>query len=275
MGQCGDAIIIESRALMREALKSLMTSHSYHVVGAVASTTDIDKSMLVAGAPRIVMLGALPAEEATAVAGSIRKLWPETKIVLLFEHASSVDFQKLLASEIDGCIPLSASCDTLAGALRQIVTADHRIIVLKTATCLPTQHTADGQEKDNGLNASANNQALDDVWNGAADDAISLRIPHGLSEREEQILRGLVKGHSNKLIARTCGIADATIKVHMKSILRKIRVANRAQAAIWALEQGYGADDLSDQTPRGLAALGIPKHRRIVASPSTLTGVAD
>jgi two-component system, NarL family, nitrate/nitrite response regulator NarL len=44
------------------------------------------------------------------------------------------------------------------------------------------------------------------------------------------------------MIARTCGVTDATIKVHMKSILRKIRVANRTQAAIWALEQGYGTD---------------------------------
>ena len=52
----------------------------------------------------------------------------------------------------------------------------------------------------------------------------------------------MVRGHSNKMIARTCGVTDATIKVHMKSILRKIRVANRTQAAIWAIGQGYGAD---------------------------------
>jgi len=37
-------------------------------------------------------------------------------------------------------------------------------------------------------------------------------------------------------------VTDSTIKVHMKSILRKIRVANRTQAAVWALERGYGAD---------------------------------
>ena len=242
MGQCGAAIVIEPRALMREALISLMKSHSYHVLGAVASTTDIDKSVLVADAPNLVILGALPAEEATTAAGSVRKLWPETKIILLFEHASSVDFQKLLASEIDGCIPLSASSDTLVGALRQIVAADHRILVLKTATCSPMPRTADWREEDDGLDPGANNLARsDEVGNGATDDAVSIRIPHGLSEREEQILRGLVKGHSNKLIARACACTEATVKVRMKSILRKIRVANRTQAAIWGLERGYGA----------------------------------
>jgi len=248
MGQWATAII-EPRALMREALISLMTSHSYHVVGAVASTTDIDKSMLVADSPRLVLLGALPAEDAIAAADSIRRLCPETKIILLFEHASSADLQKLLASEIDGCIPLAASSDTLVGALRQIVAADHKLLVLKAAPCSPMPRTAGWQDEDDGLDPGTNNLAQsDEVGNGAADNATSLRIPHGLSEREEQILRGLVKGQSNKLIARACDVAEATVKVHIKSILRKIRVANRTQAAIWGLEQGYGAH-VRDRAP--------------------------
>jgi two-component system, NarL family, nitrate/nitrite response regulator NarL len=274
MGQCGDATIIESRALMREALISLMTSHSYHVVGAVASTTDIDKSMLDVDAPRLVLLGALPAEDAIATAGSIRRLWPETKIILLFEHASSADFEKMLASEIDGCIPLSASSDVLVGALRQIVAANHRIMVLETATCSPMRRAADWHEEDDGLDPGEDNPAPK-VGNGATEDAISIRIPHGLSEREQQILRGLVKGQSNKLIARTCGVADATIKVHVKSILRKIRVVNRTQAAIWALERGYGADDVKDQAVAGRVAQDTPKYRRVESTPSTVMGIAD
>ncbi len=60
-----------------------------------------------------------------------------------------------------------------------------------------------------------------------------------ISDRELQILDGLVKGHGNKMIARECAITEATVKVHMKSILRKICVANRTQAAIWAIEHGF------------------------------------
>ena len=56
-----------------------------------------------------------------------------------------------------------------------------------------------------------------------------------LSPREKEILSHLVAGHSNKLIARHLGITEATVKVHLKSVLRKIRVENRTQAAIWAL----------------------------------------
>jgi DNA-binding NarL/FixJ family response regulator len=56
-----------------------------------------------------------------------------------------------------------------------------------------------------------------------------------LSPREKEILSHLMAGHSNKLIARHLGIAEATVKVHLKSVQRKIRVDNRTQAAIWAL----------------------------------------
>ncbi|WP_332684181.1 response regulator transcription factor [Bosea sp. (in: a-proteobacteria)] len=57
----------------------------------------------------------------------------------------------------------------------------------------------------------------------------------GLSTRETQILKCLIQGDSNKVIARRLQIGEATVKVHIKAILRKIRVQNRTQAAIWAV----------------------------------------
>jgi two-component system nitrate/nitrite response regulator NarL len=56
-----------------------------------------------------------------------------------------------------------------------------------------------------------------------------------LSTREKSILRYLIEGDSNKCIARKIDIAEATVKVHVKAILRKIRVKNRTQAAIWGM----------------------------------------
>lgn len=56
-----------------------------------------------------------------------------------------------------------------------------------------------------------------------------------LSNRERMILTQLTQGASNKQIARELNIAEATVKVHVKSLLRKIRVNNRTQAAMWAM----------------------------------------
>ena len=248
MGERVATLIIEPRSLVCEALVSLMESHSYHVVCGVASTADIDSSLLVADVPRLVILGALPMEEATTAASCIRKLWPETKIVLLFERASSTDYQNWQASEIDGCIPLSVSPDVLIGTLQQIVEGDLRILVHEAASrsviALPSARLA-----------IAPVVTSEEARNGAFDGSFSIRVRHGLSEREEQVLRDLVKGLPNKLIARKRDIAEATVKVHLKSILRKIRMANRTQAAIWALENGYGADDLHPELPRLEATL--------------------
>ena len=63
---------------------------------------------------------------------------------------------------------------------------------------------------------------------------------YGLSDRELEILRCLVSGDANKVIANRLEITEATVKVHMKSLLRKIKAGNRTQAAIWALNHGMG-----------------------------------
>ena len=55
-----------------------------------------------------------------------------------------------------------------------------------------------------------------------------------MSRRELVILRSLTEGASNKLIAIKLVITESTVKVHMKTILRKLRLQNRTQAAIWA-----------------------------------------
>ncbi len=65
-----------------------------------------------------------------------------------------------------------------------------------------------------------------------------------LSERERFILRCIIEGDSNKHVARRLSIAEATVKVHVKAILRKIHVRNRTQAAMWAMSR-HGNDLLA------------------------------
>jgi len=249
MAECVSTFIIEPRSIVCGALVSLMERHSFHVVCGVASTADIDNSLLVADVPKLVILGALPMEEATTAASCIRELWPETKIVLLFERASSTDYQNWQVSEIDGCIPLSVSPDVLIGTLQQILDGDLKILIYEAASrsviAFPSV----------GLPIAPIVTNNEEARNGAFEDSFSIRVRHGLSEREEQVLRDLVKGLPNKMIARKRDIAEATVKVHLKSILRKVRMANRTQAAIWALENGYGVDDLHPELPRLEAAL--------------------
>jgi two-component system nitrate/nitrite response regulator NarL len=74
-------------------------------------------------------------------------------------------------------------------------------------------------------------------------DTDILGLGASLSARERQILHCLVDGLPNKLIARQLGITESTVKVHLKVLLRKLRIQNRTQAAVWALNHGFFQND--------------------------------
>jgi len=59
-----------------------------------------------------------------------------------------------------------------------------------------------------------------------------------LSPRETEVLRLLARGRSNREIARACAISEETVKAHVSSILAKLHLADRTQAAIFGLQQG-------------------------------------
>jgi two-component system nitrate/nitrite response regulator NarL len=56
----------------------------------------------------------------------------------------------------------------------------------------------------------------------------------GLTEQETRILQHLIDGKSNKLIARELDIAEGTVKVHVKHLLKKLKLRSRVEAAVWA-----------------------------------------
>jgi two-component system nitrate/nitrite response regulator NarL len=78
------------------------------------------------------------------------------------------------------------------------------------------------------------------------------------SEQERRILRNLVEGDSNKIIARKVSIAEATVKVHIKAILRKLRLHNRTQAAVWAMNSGSFDSVVSTKLERLIGGMQVP-----------------
>ena len=61
-------------------------------------------------------------------------------------------------------------------------------------------------------------------------------VSAGLTEQEVRILEKISAGLSNKMIGREFGIAEGTVKVHVKHILRKLKLRSRVEAAVWAVE---------------------------------------
>ncbi len=60
---------------------------------------------------------------------------------------------------------------------------------------------------------------------------------NSLTRRELQIIKYIAEGLSNKLIGRKLDIAESTVKVHVKNLLKKLNLRSRVEAAIWMVEQ--------------------------------------
>ncbi|WP_437558069.1 two-component system response regulator NarL [Acidithiobacillus sulfuriphilus] len=60
-----------------------------------------------------------------------------------------------------------------------------------------------------------------------------------LTARERQIVQCIAEGKSNKVVARDLGIAEGTVKVHVKRLLKKMRLRSRVEIAVWAVEHGF------------------------------------
>ena len=70
-----------------------------------------------------------------------------------------------------------------------------------------------------------------------------------LSERELEVLRLIARGMSNQEIADTLVVGEATVRSHVSAILRKLQLASRTQAALYALREGLASLDDADLPP--------------------------
>lgn len=245
--------IIEPDMLIREGLATILERHSYCVIGHASSADDFATADL-SEPPKLVLVGAKTIDEALAEADNSHRLWPATKIVLLLLPGGADDVGKALASQISGYMSRSVSPSTLIQTVDLVMleTAKIQIIIWPL---WPGRHPSNSEGElpqlqkkphggdDNGSAPVAPTASATLTSINSGRDAVDLaagsrRQPseRRLSVRESQILEIMVSGDSNKMVARKCGITEATVKVHVKSIMRKIQVTNRTQAAVWAME---------------------------------------
>jgi two-component system nitrate/nitrite response regulator NarL len=149
----------------------------------------------------------------------LKALNSEARLILLTDR---LDADAVLAARnagADGICLTSSSPEVLLHSMQLVmlgeVVVSSELILAALAT--PASELETSFERDPGIEAPF----------GPAPKKL-------LSNREEQVLSWLMEGAPNKVIARKLNVAEATVKVHVKAILKKIGVGNRAQAAIWA-----------------------------------------
>jgi two-component system nitrate/nitrite response regulator NarL len=148
----------------------------------------------------------------------------DTHIVVLADSFELNDMMAALNAGAGGYCLSTSGCDTLVKYLD---------LVMLGETVFPSTmffSAVIGQSEAGALLNTYSSVGADRVQTIAS--ALPARM---LSTREAEILHCLMEGAPNKTIARKLDVAEATVKVHVKAILRKIRVTNRTQAAMWAV----------------------------------------
>ena len=196
-------ILIEANRLFRQGLKHLLADTRFAVEAEFSTTGQAVEGAVASG---LVIVGG---------AGDLQQLrsaYPEARIVVLASDFAVDALRDAMNAGADGYLMKDVSPEALLQSL-ELVMMGEKVFPTNLAAMLFDMNVIAPQH--------------------------SVR---GLSPREQEILQALVTGSSNKLIAIKLGITEATVKVHLKTLLRKLDVNNRTQAAIWAMNNGFSAD---------------------------------
>jgi DNA-binding NarL/FixJ family response regulator len=147
--------------------------------------------------------------EATQV---IKSLYPDTKVVILTQHDDREYVEPLLRAGASGYVLKRSGGREVVAAIRQV------------------------SESGAFLEPSIARQVIEGFVRRSGSEA-----PFGqgaLTERERQVIRGLVRGKSNKEIAHELGISAKTVSVHRSNLMTKLGVHNRIELLRYATQHG-------------------------------------
>lgn len=255
------AVLLSERGLFLDGLRGVLAKSRITVIGEAPTIQALLDVMRTRPAPELVICHVAFGRTTEAVrdmVSGLRRHFGRAKLVVLADAGSASQLSSAAAAGVDAILLTSISTDMLLQAL-ELVRFDHclfpsAIIPLlaggaqgeprrdpaPAATTLPPSgQPADSAMRDDG----------ERVLPALSDAAQSGARPDGqLSRREWQVLDCLVRGLPNKRIAQELNIVEGTVKVYLKCLSRRLKLRNRTQLAIWALNRPgrSGADKASD-----------------------------
>jgi two-component system nitrate/nitrite response regulator NarL len=212
-------VIVEPNSIFREGLLQIIRKAGFARCVTVSSLDEVGEDTVPPSEPSLFLLdfGGAAGVIGAAIAG-LRSRLPQSRIVVMAEAYSDHALIEAIKAGAEGFMMKFIDCEALVKSIELVMLGGH-VFPSQVLALLGTQHHRETYEKQETRHAMKT-----------------------LSSREIDVLTCLSSGSSNKVIARQFGIAEATVKVHVKAILRKIQAKNRTEAAIWARRHGLDHD---------------------------------
>jgi two-component system nitrate/nitrite response regulator NarL len=207
-------VLIDDHALFREGVESLLRRRGVEVTACAGARQGIRQVGEIK--PDVVMVDLrMPDMDGVEVLQAIKQQDNSIPVLILTTSDDARDLRDCLQYEASGYLLKDMEPDDLVAALRKVM-AGQLVVAPELATTLASiiqNRNADGDDEERSIFSC-------------------------LSPREYEVLGHLTEGQSNKVIARELGIADGTVKLHVKSILKKLGLHSRVEAAVLAANEG-------------------------------------
>lgn len=206
-------LLIDDHALFRSGLRSLLQrQEDFEIVGEAADGLEGIK-LVTQLKPDVVLLDIdMPVMNGKEALSQILSIHPELAVMMLTVSEDGADLTECMRIGARGYLLKNINVDFLLQSIRRAVDGDS-VLSPEMTTKLVAR-----------LRSPESNKSSAEI--------------ESLTPRERETLAWLAKGVSNKHIARGLDVAESTIKVHVQSILRKLNLSSRVQAAVYAVEHG-------------------------------------
>ncbi|AWM86125.1 hypothetical protein C4E04_04820 [Microvirga sp. 17 mud 1-3] len=224
-------------AMVREGIRHILSATRYHVRPEQA----IDRNDLLSALPSetellFILDENLYQEQSPEIVRGLKARAPSARVVVLADSFDMGGMAAILNAGADGYCLATIGCETLVKYL-DLVMLGEKVFPAAMVIAALSERAVDAPAPRFYSTAEAQRMQV-----------VATSVPSRmLSAREAEILHCLMEGAPNKTIARKLDVAEATVKVHVKAILRKIRVTNRTQAAMWAVT--HFSNEVHDEAP--------------------------
>ena len=208
--------LVDDHPIFLSGLQQLFRRRSdFELLGVAESVADLEK-LLEKGKPQVILMDfELPEGDGISATAFVRKQSPETKVVMLTGYDNPALIFRALKVGAVGYLLKNTRSKEILETLRKV---------------------ADGEVF---LNPDLASKFLREFQRDQEVEGLR-RLVQTLTNREEEVLRLVATGASNKEISQQLFISELTVKMHLASIFRKLQVNDRTKAAVLALKAGLG-----------------------------------
>lgn len=211
--------LAEDHAIVRKGVRALlMTEPDIEVVGEAADGREAVDEVIRLRPDVTLMDLMLPEVDGIEAIRRITAVWPGAAILVLTSFATDDKVFPAIKAGARGYLLKDSSPEELVRAIRQV----HR--------------------GESSLHPSIARKVLQELARGSERPP----TPDPLTSREVEVLRLVARGLGNQQIADTLSLSEATVRTHVSTILGKLHLASRTQAALYALREGLASLDESD-----------------------------